>query len=67
MKTTSEQRRAMIGKCYVKGDSIYHATVHDIERSGSGFVVKYTTPDCKTLQYEGLQRFMKRFPHEIRL
>lgn len=65
MKTTYEQRRAMIGKNYVKDDIKYYAKVHDIERSGSGFVVKYTTPDCKTLQYEGLQRFLKRFPHEI--
>lgn len=65
MKLTSEQRRAMIGKRYIKGTIGPAATVHDIERSGNGFVVKYTTPDCKTLQYEALQRFLKRFPHGI--
>lgn len=65
MKTTSEQRRAMIGKRYARDSIGAAATVHDIERCGGGFVVKYTTSDCKTLQYEALQRFLKRFPHEV--
>ena len=68
MKTTSEQRRAMIGKSFLADMNSpveFSVTVHDIERCGGGFTVKYTTSDCKTLQYEAFQRFLKRFPHEV--
>lgn len=65
MKTTFEQRQAMIGKRYARDSIGSAATVHDIERCGGGFTVKYTTSDCKTLQYEGLQRSLKHFPHEV--
>ncbi|AGF89297.1 hypothetical protein SP069_00405 [Salmonella phage SP069] len=65
MKLTHEQRQAMIGKRYAKDDIKYFATVHDVERYAGGFTVKYMTTGSNNLQYMGLQKFLKIFPHEI--
>lgn len=65
MKLTGNQRQAMIGKRYSYRNFAFSATVQDIERCAGGFTVKYTYPGCSDLQYMGLQKFLKRFPHEI--
>lgn len=68
MKLTSDQRQAMIGKSFLADMNSpveFSVTVHDVERCGGGFTVKFTRHGENGLVYCGLQRFLKRFPHEV--
>lgn len=68
MKLTGEQRQAMIGKSFVSDMNNpvkSSVTVHDVERCGGGHTVKFTRHGEGGLVYCGLQRFLKRFPHEV--
>lgn len=69
MKLTYDQRKALIGKSFVSNMNQpveSSVTVHDVERCGGGYTVKFTRHDQGGLVYCGLQRFLKRFPHEVR-
>lgn len=65
MKMTYEQRQQMIGKRFAKDSINDFALLHDVERCAGGFTVKFTYAGLSGLEYMGLKKFIKRFPHEI--
>lgn len=67
MKLTSEQRQAMVGKRYIRHQSrsSSYVTVRAIERNAGGYTVKFTGACGYGLTYCGLQKFLKRYKHEL--
>lgn len=67
MKLTSEQRQELIGMSFVQDKKwpTQLITIHDIERWGGGFTVKYTMCDLFGLRYLALSKFLKRYKHEL--
>jgi hypothetical protein len=68
MKLTSQQRQAMVGKSFLADMNSpieFSVTVGDIERNAGGYTVKFIRHGISGLSYLGLQKFLKRYPHEL--
>lgn len=69
MKLTSEQRKALIGRTFVAqaSDSVDRSVtiVNVASAMNAGFHVHFRRHGSNQVLIGGLQKFLKRYPHEL--